>query len=155
MKIELWWTGKSKFSFVEEGTTLFVKRINRYYPFEIKTFPSVAKAKDSQVIKKKEAEQILKKITKDDILILLDENGKILTSRQFSKTFETWLNQGKQRIIFLIGGAYGFDEQLKNKALIKISLSSMTFSHQLIKLIFVEQLYRCCTIIRGENYHND
>jgi len=154
LKIELWWISKTKFSFVQEGVQEFTKRIQRYYPFDVVTIETNIKDRTPAIIKKKEAEIIASKISAKDYLILLDENGKGYDSVQFAEKLEKWLGTGKQRLVFVVGGAYGFDQSIKEKAQGLLSLSKMTFSHQLIRLLFAEQLYRACTIIRGEKYHN-
>ncbi len=153
MKIHLWSIGKTSFSFVKGGVDTFAKRVNHYYTFEYQEFPSF-KEKDVNRLKQKEAEFLINKIPDSSYVILLDENGLSYDSVTFSKQMEQWLNQSKKNIIFIVGGAYGFHDAIKAKANKKISLSKMTFSHQLIRLVFMEQLYRCCTILRGEKYHN-
>jgi 23S rRNA (pseudouridine1915-N3)-methyltransferase len=156
MKIELWTIGKSFFSFVDEGEKEFTKRISKYIPLESKVFNLKVKSKDPFQIKKEEAEKILQKLQPTDILWLLDENGISCNSRKFAKLLQNQLSVGvSKKLIFLVGGAYGFDLSLKERANQLISLSPMTFSHQLIRLIFLEQLYRAFTIINNEPYHND
>jgi 23S rRNA (pseudouridine1915-N3)-methyltransferase len=105
-------------------------------------------------LKKKEGEMMLTKLSTDDFFVLMDENGKDYTSVDFAQYLEKQMIQGKKRMIFVIGGAYGFSKDAYDRANHKISLSKMTFSHQMIRLFFVEQLYRAMTILKGEPYHN-
>ncbi len=153
MDIQLWMISKTTMPFVKEGVEVFTKRIKRYYPFKLVVFPAV-KSKSAKQSKKLEAENILAKVPTHSCLVLLDEKGKSMDSIAFANCVQTYLNQSKKHLIFVVGGAYGFDDSIKQKANQLISLSDMTFSHQLIRLIFCEQLYRACTILRGEKYHN-
>ena len=155
VKITLIQLGKTHFKFVEEGFAEFSKRLSHYCKFETKTFelPTKLKSKDENQTKKAEAEIILKQIKPTDYVILLDENGKTYSSIPFAKYIEN-LSVQNGSIVFIIGGAFGFDESVYNRGNAKISLSAFTFSHQLIRLIFIEQLYRCFTIIKGEPYHH-
>ncbi|MBT8220712.1 MAG: 23S rRNA (pseudouridine(1915)-N(3))-methyltransferase RlmH [Bacteroidia bacterium] len=157
MKIELWYIGKNAFPFVEDGMKIFEKRIKRYNPFEIVCIQDVKSGKkiESKTIMANEARKILTKLTKDDFVIILDENGKIYGSKSFSEQVNTWLQISKKRLIFLVGGAFGFDQSIYDRSNVQLSLSKMTFSHQLIRLIFLEQLYRGFTILRNEKYHNE
>lgn len=157
MKVELWWIGKSKQPFIHSGIDLYKSRLKHYCKFGIKEIKDIKQSHKMQdaIVKIKESESVLSQLNSDDFLILLDEKGKIFTSRAFSTQLEKIQNQGLKRIVFLIGGAFGFDEKLYLRANLKISLSKMTFSHQLIRIIFLEQLYRAFTIQKGEKYHND
>jgi len=110
---------------------------------------------DIKQLKKSEATMILSKLKQGDHLILLDERGKEYSSVEFSKQLENWKMNSYKRIIFVIGGGYGFDDELKGKANLAISLSKMTFPHDLVRVIFLEQLYRACTIEKGEKYHHN
>lgn len=156
MHITLVYIGKDKFSFLKEGVATFQKRLRKYCNFSLVEITDVKGAAklSKQELKKKEAEKILAKITKKTFLILLDENGKNLNSIQFASSIEKLQVSGVSDITFVIGGAYGFSESLYQKANVKIALSPMTFSHQLIRLIFIEQLYRVFTILNNEPYHN-
>ena len=156
MKLEFWVVGKTSFAYLNEGMQLYEKRIKRYLPFESFVIPDIKNAKNlSQVeLKKKEGQLILKKLEKNDLLILLDENGKTFTSIKFSKWLEQKLQLSARKIIFVVGGAYGFSEEVYARANGKISLSNMTFSHQMIRLFFLEQLYRALTITKNEPYHH-
>ena len=125
-------------------------------PFEMKVIPDIKNRKtlteDQQ--KKAEGDLILSQLNPGDDLILLDEKGKTFTSVLFSQWIEKQMNAGSKRIVFVVGGPYGFSKEVYDKCKFKISLSEMTFSHQMIRLIFVEQLYRAFTIIKGEPYHH-
>ena len=156
MKIELWVVGKTAFKYLDEGILLYEKRLRHYTPFELVILPDVKNPPlSTDALKTKEGEVILNKLTKDDVLILLDENGKQQTSIEFSKFIENQQINSTKRLVFQIGGAFGFSEGVYNRANFKLSLSKMTFSHQMIRLFFAEQLYRAFTIIKGEKYHNE
>ena len=156
MKIEFWVIGKTSFAYLTEGMQLYEKRITRYLPFDSFVIPDIKNAKNlsQEELKKKEGQLILKKIEKNDLLILLDEKGKTFTSIKFSKWLEQQLQYSARRMIFVVGGAYGFSDEVYARANGKISLSDMTFSHQMIRLFFLEQLYRALTITKNEPYHH-
>ncbi len=157
MQISLWCVGKTSFDFVQEGLDEFEKRINHFVPFELKVIKNVSGSRNMSpaVIKRKEGELIAKDLKSEDYLILLDEKGAAMSSLKFADFIENKTRIGLKKIVFLIGGAYGFSPEIYAKAKKSISLSSMTFSHQLIRLIFAEQLYRACTINKGIPYHNE
>lgn len=156
MKIELWVIGKTAFKYLDEGIAVYEKRLKHYVNFDLVVLPDAKNPPLSiEALKVKEGELILNKLQKDDLLILLDENGKHLTSIDFSKFVENQQINATKRIIFQIGGAYGFSDAVYSRANQKMSLSKMTFSHQMIRLFFVEQLYRAFTILKGEKYHNE
>ncbi len=146
--------GKSKFPFVEEGSNMLLKRLSHYYPTELITLTPKYKSTDPTQVKKTEATALSKVVKPNSKLILLDENGKSYSSREFANSVEHML-QSPENVVFVIGGAFGFDDSIKQQANSKLSFSKMTFSHQMFKLIFLEQFYRACTIIKGESYHND
>jgi len=156
MQVSLIMTGKTKEPFIENGLNQYVKRISKYLSFNIKVVKGVKNAKKMSVdeIKKEEGEMLMRKIPEGSEIILLDERGLSMSSEKFAKWFEKRMVQGGRPISFVIGGAYGFSDEIYKKATYKISLSEMTFSHQLIRLIFAEQLYRALTIIKGEPYHH-
>ena len=156
MKVALWMVGKTSFPYLKEGIQLYEKRLKHYLSFEHCVLPDIKNAKNLKEaqLKIKEGQLILKKLRKEDTLILLDENGKMLTSVQFATFVEKQLHQSHKRIVFLIGGAYGFSEAVYQRSQRKLSLSKMTFSHQMVRLIFIEQLYRAMTILRNEPYHH-
>ncbi len=156
MNIELWCIGKNKFDFVDKGIELFANRIKHYSKLNVYYFSDVKTGSKSNpdFIKNKEADLVLNKLQEGDYLILLDEKGKSMDSVQFANYIENKMIYSSKRVIFLIGGAFGFSQKIYKISKGMLSLSKMTFSHQLIRLIFVEQLYRAFTIIRNEKYHN-
>ena len=156
MKIELRIIGKTNYEFVDKGMEEFFNRVKKYISFQIKLIPALKKTKNlnSQQIKEKEGKLICDQIQKGDFLVLLDENGKEFNSVQFADFIEKRMNASTQKLVFQIGGAYGFSDEVYKKAQFKLSLSKMTFSHQLIRLIFAEQLYRAYSIIHRLPYHN-
>jgi len=155
MKIEIWWIGKTFQDFTQKGYTEFLKRIQKFNSTEIIEIAEIKGQSNPKILKNLEAEKILSKLKPDDFLILLDEKGKHFTSVDFADFIQKKENQSIKKLIFLVGGAYGFDEKIYERANDKISLSKMTFSHQLIRLIFMEQLYRAYTIINNFPYHNE
>jgi len=156
MKIVLLQNGKTKDPAVISIAQEYYKRIGKYVPFEEKTIPDLKNTKNltQQQVKLTEAEKILKEIQPDDLVALLDENGKEYSSLKFANYLQSLMNRGPKRIIFVIGGAYGFADQVYRRADVKISLSRMTFSHQIIRAIFAEQLYRAFSILNNEPYHH-
>jgi len=156
MKIDLWWIGKTKPAYLEEGIQDYAGRIKHYINFSYITIPDIKNQANMNpaILKKKEAEWVINRLQPDDFLILLDENGKTLDSVSFAGFIEDLMVRSVKQLVFLIGGAYGFDESLYHRANEKISLSKMTFSHQMVRLFFTEQLYRAFTIIHHEKYHN-
>lgn len=157
MKLSLFFTGKTSFKYLDIGISDYEKRIKRYIDFEIKIIKDfkASKSMPAKTVKIKEGEQILKHINKSDFLVLLDEKGKMFTSREFAQFIHNKQNTGTRHLVFLVGGAYGFSEEIYKRANAKLSLSKMTFSHQPIRLLFTEQVYRAFTLIKGEPYHND
>ena len=157
MKITLLTIGKSAFPFVKEGLAMYEKRITRYIQYERIEIPALSgtSSLSPNEVKEKEGELILKKIKPNDELILLDERGNTYSSIDWAHFLEKKINNGTKSIVFVIGGAYGFSQKVYQAASSKLSLSSMTFSHQIIRLFFTEQLYRAFTIIKGEPYHNE
>lgn len=134
----------------------YEKRLKHYLPFETEVIPDLKKTKNLSEIQQKEAEGklIMSRLNSTDFVVLLDENGKSFSSVNFSDWLQKQQLAGRKNLIFLIGGPYGFSEEIYNRAQSKISLSEMTFSHQMVRLIFVEQLYRACTILKNEPYHH-
>ncbi|MDR2805063.1 MAG: 23S rRNA (pseudouridine(1915)-N(3))-methyltransferase RlmH [Dysgonamonadaceae bacterium] len=157
MKIQMWVVGKTTQHFVAEGLAEFFGRIGHYLPFEMQTIPGVKNAKNlsPEQVKEKEGENILKLIQPGDCIVLLDEHGKELSSLQLAEYLERKTHTVSKSLVFIVGGAYGFSPKALAAAQEKISLSKMTFSHQLIRLIFAEQLYRALTIINNEPYHHE
>jgi len=152
MNITLVCTGKTSEKYVLDGMRIYLDRINHYCKF---TLMEIESGKgDTMQMKKKETENILKRVGEKDFLILLDEKGKDFSSVEFAKTLNHHQNISTKHIVFLIGGAYGFSEEVYKRANAKISLSKMTFPHQLVRIVFLEQLYRAFTILKGEKYHH-
>ncbi|MFO8065975.1 MAG: 23S rRNA (pseudouridine(1915)-N(3))-methyltransferase RlmH, partial [Bacteroidales bacterium] len=157
LKIKLIVTGKTEEPYLEEGIAIYLKRLKHYTNFEITILPNIktpGKQSKEQILKK-ESENLLKQIGRGDFCILLDERGKSMRSLEFASFIEEKLQQSIKQIIFIVGGAYGFAPELYKRADMKLSLSKMTFSHQMIRLFFVEQLYRAFSIIKNEPYHNE
>lgn len=157
MKIKLLQIGKTNDEYLLRGIDEYSVRIKNYVPFEIETIPYLKNSNSfsPELVKQKEGELILQKIKKEDILILLDENGKTHSSKGFATFLQQQMNTGNKQLTFLIGGAYGFSSDVYERANGKISLSSMTFSHQIIRILFIEQLYRGFTIIHHHPYHHE
>ncbi|MBK7410774.1 MAG: 23S rRNA (pseudouridine(1915)-N(3))-methyltransferase RlmH [Saprospirales bacterium] len=157
MKVELWQIGKTAFPYLEEGIRIYEGRLLRYLPFQIETLPDVKNAQKlpGEQLKVKEGEIVLSRLKTEDYLVLLDERGKMYNSVEWAQLMERELMLSHKRIIFLIGGAYGFSPTIYARANSTLSLSKMTFSHQMIRLFFLEQLYRAMTILRNEPYHNE
>lgn len=157
MKITLLTVGKTEDKYLKEGIDIYLKRLKHYIPFQILELPELKNtkslSKDQQ--KNKEAELIFKNIQSTDHVILLDENGMELTSKKFSVYLNKKMVGGQQHLVFIIGGPYGFSEEVYNRSNDTLSLSQMTFSHQMIRLFFTEQLYRAYTILKGEPYHHE
>lgn len=156
MKIELLVIGKTDQPYLQKGIAIFQDRLKHYTPFDFRIIPDIKNSKNLSELeqKKREGELILKQLQPSDELILLDENGKQYSSVQMANTIEKKLINGTRKAIYVIGGPYGFSDEVYQRANEKVSLSPMTFSHQMVRLIFVEQLYRAFTIIKGEPYHH-
>ena len=157
MKITLLTMGKTDVSWVRQGLDVYVSRIGHYIPFTLNEIPqlkNVSSLSQSQ-IKEKEADLILSAIKPSDDVILLDERGKMMRSQEFASWLSDKMARSGKDIVFVIGGAYGFSERVYSRSDGKISLSPMTFSHQMVRTIFAEQLYRAFTIIKGEPYHHE
>lgn len=157
MKILLIAVGKTELSSVSKLCEDYFTRIKRYINFEFKIIKDIkTTAKTKEIIQKKlEGEKILAELSPSDFVIVLDEKAKEFTSREFSLFIEKQMNISTKNLVFVIGGAYGFSQEVYDRANFKISLSQMTFSHQIIRLIFAEQLYRAFTIINNDPYHHD
>lgn len=156
MKIKLLLVGKTSDTRIESLIGDYIKRLSHYIYFEIDVILYAKKNKKVSIEEQKikEGELILSKVSTSDLLILLDEKGKEFSSVNFSKNIQKYMNSGVKQVIFVVGGAYGFSKSVYDKANSKISLSQMTFSHQMIRLFFVEQLYRAFTILKNEPYHH-
>ena len=156
MKISLIVIGKTDEEYLQKGLGIFLKRIPHYMVFEMKIIADIKKAKNlsEEQQKEKEGELILQQLLSSDELILLDEQGLETSSIEFARFLEKRMLSGIKRLVFVIGGPYGFAQNVYSRANGKISLSKMTFSHQMVRLIFAEQLYRAFTILKGEPYHH-
>ncbi|MDL2223847.1 23S rRNA (pseudouridine(1915)-N(3))-methyltransferase RlmH [Bacteroidales bacterium OttesenSCG-928-M06] len=157
MKIRLIVIGKTNQDFVEKGVNEFCNRLKHYISFSMDVIPDIKNTKklSTEQQKEKEGELILKNIQSGDYIVLLDEKGKEFTSIQFSEYIEKKSHTIAKTLVFVIGGPYGFSPKVYQAAQEKISLSRMTFSHQLIRLIFIEQIYRAMTILNNEPYHHE
>ena len=157
MKISLICIGKTDEKYLLEGIDKYLKRLKFYVNFSLIVIPDIKNSKNlsQEQQKEKEAQLINKYIQATDTLVLLDEHGKAYRSLEFSEYFEKAMLKSVQHLVFVIGGPYGFDNSLYERSNHKISLSNMTFSHQMIRLFFVEQVYRAFSIMRGEPYHHE
>lgn len=156
MKLQFWSIGKAHENYAKPGIEEFTGRIEKYFKVEWKIIgpPKHAGSMEGAELKKKEAEQIISILSKDDYLLLLDERGKQLNSEGLATFLQARANESTRQIIFLIGGAFGVDHLLTERANFTWSLSSLVFPHQLVRLILAEQVYRACTILRNEKYHH-
>lgn len=156
MKITVLAVGKTDSKNLQELMAIYQKRLGHYVSFSFEIIPDIKKAKNLSEAQQKdlEGDEILKRIDTSDQLILMDEKGKMYSSEKFAAFLQKKMNSGLKHLIFVIGGPYGFSEAVYTRAQGKISLSAMTFSHQMVRLFFVEQLYRGFTILRNEPYHH-
>jgi len=155
MKITLLVVGKTSTGYLTQGIEEYVKRIQRYAPFDIRIIPDVKRNQGPQRQKELEGEAMLSTITGADYVTLLDERGAQLTSREFAQDIDKKMVQLPSRWILVIGGPYGFSQAMYDRANSKLSLSKMTFPHEMVRLFVVEQIYRAMTILHGEPYHHD
>ncbi len=157
MRINLICIGKTDDKEIVSLIKYYLPRIPKHWNFELIEIPDVKNAKNlsPEQLKKEEAKLFQNQIDSSDLVILLDEKGKQFTSREFSEKIDNWMGSSVKKIHFLIDGAYGFSDEIYQRANEKISLSKMTFTHQMIRLFFVEQIYRAATILQGKPYHND
>lgn len=157
MKTTLICIGKTDSPYLQTGIADYANRLPHYVPFEMVVIPDVKNSRGMTEEQQKNAEGklILAQVEPSDTLVLLDEGGRQFTSRQFAQFFTKTALSGARRLVFVIGGPYGFSPDVYARATHKVSLSPMTFSHQMVRLIFLEQLYRAQTIIKGEPYHHD
>lgn len=156
MNIRLLVVGKTVGGYLQEGVEEYTKRLKFYVKFEFDVIAELKNAKNltKDQIRDVEGESILGRLTSSDVVLLLDEGGKEYGSVEFAKAIEGYAVKGTKNLVFVVGGAYGFSEAVYARAQGKVSLSRMTFSHQMVRLIFVEQLYRAHTILKGEPYHH-
>ena len=157
MKIRIICVGKTEKGYLPDAIDTYVKRLRHYVNVEMVQIPDMRKAGSMDVAERKrqEGELILKQVAPEDCLVLLDENGKILSSKGFAEFLQKRMNSGLRNLVFVVGGAFGFSDEVYQRADTKLSLSKMTFSHQMVRLFFVEQLYRGYSILKGEPYHNE
>ena len=157
MKLRLVVLGKTDKKELQRLIDDYKRRISHYLPFEIEVIPDIKRSRHSshEEVRNKEGKAILDRIKPSDNLYLFDEKGKSYSSRGFAKLLQKQLNAGHKQWVLVVGGAYGFSQEVYDRAQGKISLSEMTFSHQMVRLFIVEQLYRACTILKGEPYHHD
>lgn len=155
MRITLIESGKTRDPFIREGVELFRKRVVRYVPFRIETLPDLKNTRNLSMkeVQKQEASLMLKRIGPTDHVVLLDERGKEYDSIAYAEYLNS-LEGRVNHLVFVIGGPYGFGEEVYGRADAKLALSRLTFSHQLVRVIFMEQLYRAYTILKGEPYHH-
>lgn len=156
MKVVFRVVGRTNESYLQEGMAQFAKRLGHYLPFAYEVIPDIRKGGklSPEQLRQREGEAILQRLDSADHLVLLDENGKTFTSEQFAQWLEQRLQLSARRLVFQVGGAYGFSPEVYQRAQARLALSTMTFSHQMVRLFFLEQLYRAMTILRNEPYHN-
>ena len=157
MKINLLCIGKTDDKEIKNLINYYLTRLPRHWNFEITEIPDVKNARNltPDLLKKEETKLFLNQIENTDLVVLLDEKGKQFTSREFAQKLDSYQNNSIKKICFLVGGAYGFSDEMYQRANEKISISKMTFTHQMIRLFFVEQIYRADQILQGKPYHND
>lgn len=157
MEIQLLVIGKNSSSLLESATKVYLDRLRHYVPYSIRVLPDVKNTKSMSETQQKEAEgkTLLSAVQPSDHVVLLDERGKEYTSVEFSAYLSSKMASGLKRLVFVVGGPYGFSQAVYSRADSKISLSKMTFSHEMIRLFFTEQVYRAMTILRHEPYHHE
>ncbi len=156
MKLQFWSVGKAHEAYVKEGVDMFTKRLQHYFVTEWLLIPPPRNAGPAspETLRQKEGENILSLLKKEDYLVLLDERGKLLNSEGLASLVQARANESTKQIVFLIGGAYGVDKTVAQRAQFTWSLSPLVFPHQLVRLVLAEQVYRACTILRNEKYHH-
>ncbi|MBD5306681.1 MAG: 23S rRNA (pseudouridine(1915)-N(3))-methyltransferase RlmH [Bacteroides sp.] len=157
MEFVLMTVGKTTTPYIVKGIEEYEKRLKHYVPFSIKSLADVRNTRKLTQEQQKEAEgrTILSELQGGDMLVLLDERGEMPTSVEFAGMLEKWMGSGRKRVVFSVGGPYGFSKDVYARADRKLSLSRMTFSHEMVRLFFIEQIYRGMTILRGEPYHHE
>ena len=157
MKVQVYYVGKTTESYLRTGEAIYQKRLGHYLPINFDVLPDIKNGGKlgAAALKAKEGQLILNKVNPEDGLILLDEGGREFSSVKFAAWLDKQLQMPYRRLIFVVGGAFGFDEAVYARANGKLALSRMTFSHQMIRLFLAEQLYRGMSILRGEKYHNE
>lgn len=156
MKITLLVIGKTDQKYLKEGIEIYQKRLKRYISFDMKVIPDLKNSKNlsESEQKQKEGKMILDSLQPNDEVVLLDERGKEYTSPEFAQFLQKKMLASTRSLVFIIGGPYGFSDEIYKRANGKLGLSKMTFSHQMIRLFFTEQIYRAMTILKGEPYHH-
>lgn len=156
MDILLITVGKTKTGYIQTGINEYIGRLGRYTPFSMIELPDIktGKGMTEEQIKQKEGTLILEKTLPSDFIVLLDEKGREYGSEEFAFYIQKLMASGRKRTVFIVGGPYGFSNEVYSKANAKLSLSRMTFNHEMVRLFFVEQVYRAMTILRGEPYHH-
>ncbi len=157
MKVCLLVIGKTDASYMREAIAEYEKRLTRHVPYEMKVLPDVRNARSltESLQKEREGEMLLEQFRSGDWVVLLDERGRQHTSVEFARYLEQKMLGGVKRLLFVVGGTYGFADKVYRRADDRISLSRMTFSHQMVRMIFIEQIYRAMTILKGEPYHHE
>ena len=156
MKIQVWSIGKDNDPYIRDGIAIFQKRLQHYVDFELRLIPTVKQAASLSIpeLKKQEARIITDMLQPQDYLVALDKHGKMMTTLQLSDFLQQRTNAGTRQLVLLIGGAFGLDPVILQRAQLKLSLSSLTFPHQLVRLILTEQLYRAYSVLHNEKYHH-
>jgi len=156
VKITLLTVGKTENNYLQQGIKVYIDRLGHYIKFDTieVQLPAKLKSQNAELVKEAEGKIILKHFSSADMIILLDEKGKTYTSEEFATYLQRFMNAGVRNLMFVVGGAFGFSKEVYDAAQARLSLSAMTFSHQMVRLFFTEQLYRAFTIIRNEPYHN-
>jgi 23S rRNA (pseudouridine1915-N3)-methyltransferase len=157
MKLVLLMTGKTDQAWLREGVTEYEKRILKYVRFEMVTLPDVKNPgnRSAEKVKEKEAEKMFAMLKSDDLVVLLDEHGKSYSTTRLAAYLQNAMQLPKKRIVFIIGGPWGFHQSVRDRADHMLSLSELTFSHQVVRLLFAEQLYRVLSVIAGDPYHHE
>lgn len=155
MKLAFLMVGKTSEAYFAEAISEYEKRIKRFIPFEIVVIPDIKGTREVNLQRQMEGDMILKALRNDDYVILLDEHGREFSSVEFAGRLERVTGLPNKRVVFVIGGAYGFTDSVKNRGNELLSLSRMTFSHQLVRVVFTEQLYRAFTILNNQPYHHE
>jgi 23S rRNA (pseudouridine1915-N3)-methyltransferase len=156
MKIILLVVGKTTDKWIKTGIDTYSDRLKHYTQFKLEVIADIKSGKrNADEIKRLESDAILKQIQSGDHVVLLDEGGVQFSSTKFARQMQKWMNASPRRLVFVVGGAFGFSPEIEKRANSKLSLSNMTFTHQMVRPFFVEQLYRAFTILKGEKYHNE
>ena len=157
MKIVLMTVGKTTTDYLRKGIEMYTARINRYMQFELNELPDIRNTKSLTEApqKEREGELILSALQPSDAVVLLDERGREMTSREFADDIDRYGIRGTKRLVYIVGGPYGFSAKVYDRANAKLSLSRMTYPHEMVRLFFTEQIYRAMTILCGEPYHHD